>query len=291
MNIATQDKLRYADGEDEMRDWEVRPGLTWRQKRDAEVLRSMSRGTMLVYGDWGSGKDLFGNSVAYMNKYYFNRPVLLDTPPRNSFGLYTPFDAGAMMAEIRKMAKKAGVVGIEETKDEKEYDEFITEATRKWALEGEGYVLLKNAVVYLSELRRYCYKRNSGNKFNKFIGSLNTQVRHLDMLIIGTHIHPNEIDEYTFMQYANIRAKCEWSTTEPDTTKVKVAMRGIIGADFAYGQNIMLKPFYYYVNGRESHEFIGFDADPSNGPVGNRFYDLWKSKNFVNLIPVPPKEV
>lgn len=281
MSVATEEKLRYADDTDNMRDWELRPGLTWKARRDAEVIRSMSRGTMLVYGDRGGGKDLFGIGVDYLNKYYFGRPVLLDFMPKRAFGEYTPFDAGVMMQEIRKMAKVAGVTGIEETKDQKEYDEFIEEAVRGWALEGEGTVLLKNAVLHLSELKRYCYKRNPHNRFNKFVGSLNTVVRHLDMLIIGTHVFPNEIDEFTFMQYANIRVKCEWCITEPHTTKAKIAMRGIIGADFAYGSNIMLKPFYYYVNGKQPRSYLD----------GNRFYDLWQTKNYVNLMPVAPKEV
>lgn len=280
------DKIRYPDdGDDDMRDFPLRSELSWRARRDAGVMRTMSRGTMLISGDRGSGKDLFGVSTDFMMNYYFDRPILLDFIPKRLFNdscsKWGLFNARVMMQEIRKMAKAAGVEGILGTKDQKEYDQFIEEETAKWALEGEGYLLLKNAVLHLSELKRYCYNREPHNRFNKFVGSLNTIVRHLDMLIIGTHVFPNEIDEKTFVQYANIRANCEWCVSEPHTAKVKITLRGIIGADFAYGQNIAMKPFYYYVNGNEPRSFLG----------DKRFYDLWKSKNYVNLMPVPPKEV
>ena len=285
------EKLRFADDADDMEDFPLREGLSWRLRRDAEIIRSIGRGTMLIHGDRGSGKDLFGIAVDYMNKYYFNRPVLLDFLPKKAFGKYTLFNAQVMMREINKMAKVAGVEGITESEDPKEYDEFIGGAVSDWVLEGEGYILFKGAVIHLSELKRYCHKRNPHNRFNKFVGSLNTVVRHLDGLIVGTHTYANEIDEFTFMQYANIRANCEWSVSEPHTTRVKISLRGIIGADFAYGKNILLKPFYYTVNGQESHSFVGFDSDPADLPVGDRIYDLYKTKSMVNLKPVLKKEM
>ena len=289
--VQVAEKLRFADDTDDMGDFLLRDGLSWRLRRDAEVIRSIGRGTMLIHGDRGSGKDLLGVVLDYLNKYYFGRPVLLDFLPKRAFGEYSLFDAQVMMQQINKMAKEAGVEGITASKDQKEYDEFIGEAVSDWVLEGEGYILFKGAVIHLSELKRYCPKRNPMNRFNKFVGSLNTVVRHLDALIIGTHTYANEIDEFTFMQYANIRAKCEWSVSEPHTTKATISLRGIIGADFAYGKNILLKPFYYTVNGNEPHSFVGFDADTSQGPVGDRFYDLYKTKSMVNLKPVLKKEM
>ena len=281
MITQTTEKLRFADDSDDMDDFPLREGLSWRAKRDADIIRTIGRGTMLIHGDRGSGKDLLGVVLDYLNKYYFDRPILLDFLPKKAFGKYTLFNAQVMMQEINKMAKAAGVEGITESKDEKEYDEFIGEAVSDWVLEGEGYILFKGAVIHLSELKRYCHKRNPHNRFNKFVGSLNTVVRHLDGLIIGTHTYPNEIDEFTFMQYANIRAHCEWCVSEPHTTKAKISLRGIIGANFAYGSNILLKPFYYFVNGMEPHSFLD----------GEGFYKLYKSKSMVNLKPVLSKEM
>jgi len=281
MTVRVENKLKFADDADDMQDFPLREGLSWRMRRDAEVLRSIGRGTEIIFGDRGSGKDLYGSSTDYMHKYYFNRPIFLDFMPKKAFGEYHLFNARVMMDEINKMAKVAGVEGITETQDEKEYDEFIEEAVPDWALEGEGYVLLKGAVIHLSELKRYCHNRNPHNRFNKFVGSLNTIVRHLDALLRGTHTYPNEIDEKSFMQYANIRSRCEWCVTEPHTTKVKITLRGIIGADFAYGGNILLKPFYYYVNGNEPRSFLD----------GKRLYDIYKTKSMVNLKPVLRKEM
>ncbi len=271
---------RYVDDVDGMEDFPLREGLSWRRRKEAEIYRTFARGTMGVFGDRGSGKDLFAVSTAWLNKYYFGRRVLLDFLPKKAFGEYVLFDAAAMMREINKMAKAAGVEGIDEAGDKKEYDQFIEETTTKWVLEDEGYVLFKGAVWYLSELKRYCNKRNPHNKFNKFVGSINSVVRHLDMLVIGTHVFENEIDRFTFMQYCNIRAYCEWSWAREHTTKVRIRRTGYIGADSAWG-NIEGKPLTIFVNGNEPREILG----------GRRFYDLWKSKNYVNLRPVMAKEM
>jgi len=272
--------MRYVDDLDGMDDFPLRPGLPWRRRKEAELLRTIARGTMGVFGERGSGKDLFGMSTAYCMKYYFGRPVLLDTLPKRAFGEYHLFDAAAMMREINKMAKAAGVEGIENSQDQTEYDEFVGDATQKWVLEGEGYTLFRNAVWYLSELKRYCYKRNPHNKFNKFVGSINAIVRHLDMLVIGTHVYENEIDKFTFMQYAQIRAYCEWCMTRENTTKVRIRRMGYIGADISLG-NVEGKPLTIFVDGEQPRDILG----------GKRFYDLWKSKNAVNLRPVLAKEM
>ena len=235
---------------------------------------------MGVFGERGSGKDLFGVAISYLMKYYFGRRVLLDFLPKAAFGEYTLFDAAAVMREINKMAKAAGVQGIEKSGDHQEYDEFIGDATPRWALEGEGNTLFKGAVWYLSELKRYCYKRNPGNKFNKFVGSINSIVRHLDMLVIGTHVYENDIDKFTFLQYAQIRAYCEWCLTREHTTKVRIRRLGYIGADISLG-NVEGKPLVMFVDGNEPRDYLG----------GKRFYDLWKSKNAVNLRPVMAKEM
>lgn len=273
-------KLRFVDDVDEMGDFPLRPELGWRARKESEIYRTIARGTMLVSGERGSGKDLFGVSTDYMMKYYFGRPILLDFLPKKAFGAYSLFDANVMMREIRKMAKKTGVEGIEDTKDTNEYDEWVGDAARNWALEGEGYDLLKNAVLHLSELKRYCPKREPHRKVNKFVGALNTVVRHLDMLIIGTHVFENEIDRFTFLQYANIRAHCEWLMTRPHTARVKIKMTSVIGAADSYtGFEARLPALD--IDGKEPRGFLN----------GKCYFDLWKSKNYVNLIPVASKEV
>ena len=52
-------KLRYADDTEDMGDFPLREGLSWLARKDAEIQRAMGRGTELVYGDRGGGKDLY----------------------------------------------------------------------------------------------------------------------------------------------------------------------------------------------------------------------------------------
>ena len=147
----------------------VLPNPTRLEKKEMETLATFNRGVMLVVGPARSGKDLFGVSVAYQNKRYWGRPILLDFKPRRLFGEYTYFNPIMMSNEIDKMAKAANL-------DEGNPDEVLTkqqelirqDARDKWIEEHE--VKLKKAVIYLSELRRYCYNRNPHNRTNKDVG-------------------------------------------------------------------------------------------------------------------------
>lgn len=282
MSVAVTEP-KFAEDRDTMQDWAWREHLPWRRRKEAQIYHSISRGTMGVFGPPGGGKDLFGVSTAWLNKYYFGRRILLDFLPKRPFGEYTLFDGRVMMQEINKMAKASGVEGIEASADQQEYDQFVGSATEKWALEGEGYVLLQGAVLYLSELKRYCYKRQPHNRFNKFVGAINSIVRHLDLLVIGTHVFENEIDKYTFVQYmrlAGLKVECEWMQSQEHTTRATVTRYGYIGADCAYG-NVSGRTLRLRVNGNEPLDYLG----------GKRWYDLWESKNFVNLKPVAAKEM
>jgi len=287
MSVETITRLKeppYIDDEDDgMGDFALREDLPWKVRREARELRTISRGVMLVSGEPGSGKDLFSISFCARQRYLFNRKILLDFAPKRAwqelFGNYTHFDAAVMMREINKMAEAAHVKGIEKSADDKEYNEFMHEATREWALEGEGETILKGAILYLSELKRYCYNRNPHNPFNKFIGSINTIWRHLDLLVMGTHVLPREIDRTTFLAYAKLRANCSWSITEPHTTDVTITRGAYIGADCVY--NVEGRPITFHVNGKEPRKWL----------KGKCIYDLYMTKNKVSLKPVVRKEM
>jgi len=178
-----------------------------------------------------------------------------------------------MMKEISKMAKAAKMENFSTSNDTEESN-FLLDSTRKWATEGEGEMLLKGAFLYLSELKRYCYCRNPHNPFNKFIGSICDVHRHLDMLIVGTHIMKEEIDRFTYLAKTTHWAKCNWMTSRPDTTLVKIT-RG----RFYQGSNVwdvQSKPIPVYVDG----------ATPKKQLNGARPYDLYATKSYVNLKPV-----
>lgn len=272
-------ELEYADEIDDLEDFRLREDLDWRERRLAEHLRTISRGVMLVTGDPGSGKDLFGMAFSARQKYFFNRRTLLDFLPKKAYGEYVPFNARVMMTEINKMAKLSGVEGIAETKDQTEYDEFVEQATVHWVLEGEGEALLKNSLLYLSELKRYCYNRNPHNRFNKFIGSINSVWRHLDLLVLGTHVLSREIDKFTYLSYAKIRANCSWCISRRHTAEVRISRGAFAGASDVFV--VEGQPLTIYVNGDEPKDWLG----------GKRVFDLYKSKNYVNLKPVVKKEM
>lgn len=278
MALASPIYAEEVDGE--MDDFPLRKGLSWKARKEARELRTISRGVMLVYGDPGSGKDLFGISLCARQKYLFGRRILLDFLPCRAFdkieggGNYVLFNAQVMMQEINKMAKLAGVEGIEGSNDVEEKSEFVEEATKNWALEGEGEALLKNSVLYLSELKRYCYNRNPHNLFNKFIGAINSVWRHLDLLVIGTHVQAHEIDKYTYLGYTKIWAHCDWSITQEHTSDVKIRRGAFIGASGVY--RVEGIPLVLHVDGNKPREWLR----------GKRIYDLYLTKNMVNLKPV-----
>ena len=264
--------LEFAD-DVQLEDFPTREGLGYRERKEAEFLRTMARGVMLVTGQPGSGKDLFGNSVSWLNKYYFDRRALLDFLPKKAYGKYTPFNASVMMREIDKMAKKAGMENFQSSKDEGEGD-FLKDETVRWATEGEGELLLESAVLYLSELKRYCYNRNPHNPFNKFIGSICTVWRHLDLLVIGTHVQAHEIDRYSFLEYVTHRAKCSWSLSRPNTADVRVSRGAYIGVNNVY--DVTAKDVIVHVDGKKPRRILN----------GKCFYDIYPTKNMVNLKPV-----
>ena len=265
--------LEYDEDVDIVESLQYRDGLTWKEQKEAEFLKSIGKGVMLVTGKPGSGKDLFATSISYLNKYYFNRRVMLDFRPKVAFGEYTLFNAAIMMNEIDKMARAAKTEGA----TAEETDKLVTSASEKYIEQNE--TLFQGSILYLSELKRYSYNRNPHNPVNKFIGSLCTVWRHLDLLIIGTHVQKHEIDQYSFLAYVTHWAKCSWSLTNQDTTDVTITRGAFIGASGVY--DVAAKPIILHVNGNKPRSLLD----------GKRFYDLYPTKNLVNLKPVIRKNI
>jgi hypothetical protein len=318
----------------------ILPDPTRDERREIRYLKSIYRGVMFVEAKAGQGKDLLVMTLSYLSKRYFGRPVVLDMKPKRLFGFYHPFNPQIMVREINKMARKAGIeridvnVPLKKGKEEQAFDE----AAKEWL--GENEVMFQNAVVYLSELGRYCPRRNPHNRVNRFIGSLASQWRHLNMLLIGTHVLEEEIDRTTFLGHTNIWAKPKWGMTKLNTTDVKIE-RGIYESEYGCF-NVTLPPFNYQVDGGEPREFLttektlfkvtpkglkeaGNDRVVENLAqmnlgtaidiakklqcgvedavdalwmlslkgyvVGNRYFDLYNSWNWVNLKPTLAKEI
>ena len=252
---------------------------TWKQKKEIELYKTLYRGVMLVTGKARAGKDLFGIIFSYLMKLYFGRPVLLDFKPKRLFGEYIPFHPQTMIQEINKMAQQAKFVSdnieVPMTKAEENY--FVNH-TQEW-LNTKGETLFKGAILYLSELKRYCYNRNPMSRMNKFVGALCDIHGHLDLLVLGTHIDHREIDYKTFLKNVTIWANCKWSLTRPNNTRVTIRRGSYISELGSF--DVALKPFIYWVDGAEHRSFLG----------GQRIYDLYNTQNPVNLKPVLPKEM
>jgi len=251
---------------------------TWKQKKEIELYKTLYRGIMFVYGKPRSGKDLFGVLFCLLMKHYFGRPIMLDFKPKRPFGDYIPFDPTVFIQEINKIARQAQFKSDNvETPMTKAEEDYFLNHTQEWLSKNETF--FKNAVLYLSELKRYCYKRNPHSRMNKFIGSLNDFHGHLDLLVLGTHTDPKEIDEYTYLSKTTVWANCQWSVKRLNNTKVTIRRGTYISelGSFDYA----LKPFIYWVDGAEPRSFLG----------GLRLYDAYNTQNFVNLKPVLPKEM
>lgn len=318
----------------------VLPNPTRLEKKEMEALSTFNRGVMLIIGKAGSGKDLLAMSTCYQNKRFWGRRILLDMKPRRLFGEYTYFDPMVMSKEIDKMARLASLTSDNpnEQVSSKE-DGILKSATDEWIEEHTS--LFEGSVLYLSELRRYCYNRNPHNRVNKAVGAICTQWRHLDMLIIGTHIQEHEIDRWTFKGNVTHWAECDWMVTQLNSTKAKIR-RDIALTDYG-NYNLRMRPIAITIDGGMPRRFLSMpdtvygitpfgenalfkgrndiegieilrylkENKPQEAQIitsafsetqedidnvlfslveqgfvkGNRFFDLWNSKNKVNLKP------
>jgi len=268
INILNQKGLQFADDDEEMADFKIREGLSWYAMKQVELLRTIARGFMLITGEPGGGKDLFAVSTASIFKYCFERRIILDFKPKKAFGAYTLCDTNTIIQKIKGIAKASSVEGIEGSDDPKELAQFMEEATVKWLLEGEGYEIFKGAVYYISELKKVAYNRNPNSRTNKFIGTLGTVWRHLDLLLMGTHVYSNELDVKAFLQYAKLRTYCS-QTLKEHVIRAKINRGMYAGPDFVVS-NLEMKALIFYVDGNEPRDFLG----------GKRFFDLYQTKHM-----------
>lgn len=269
------ERLQFADDEDDFSDFPRREGLSWYAEKVADMLSAISRGFMLITGEPGAGKDLFAVSTCALMKYIFGRGIILDFLPKRAFGEYTLMNTTTIIGKITEIAKSLRVGGIENSNDKGELAQFMEEAVVTWLLEGEGYDIFKGKVYYISELKKVVYNRNPMSRTNKFIGTLGTARRHLDMLMMGTHVKENEIDVKAFLEYAKLRAFCTQTIkvvdgrTIPHMCKAVVIRGEYAAASFVVG-NVLMKPLVFYIDGAEPRDFLG----------GKRFYDLYKTKHM-----------
>ena len=132
-------------------------GLTPAQRHQARLLYNIFNGLWglcLVKGLPGAGKDLFCNYISYLIKTYFPHVrILRDEPPRALYGAHAGiFNKNVLATEFDKMTQFAKGATI------KQYGTMLERAADEWVT-GEGAVLIKNSVIYLSEYWDWVYKR------------------------------------------------------------------------------------------------------------------------------------
>lgn len=181
-------------------------GLTQEERGQATILYNLFNelwGVCLIVGDPGTGKDTFGNYLAYTLKRYFpQKRILRDEKPRALFGEYAGlFNEQVIKEDLKRMREAAKGVGATKI------DEVMEKAADEWVGK-EGNVLLKNSVLYLTEYWRYCYNREPHNPMNKTMGGIHKMKRHLDCFIIGTGQLASELDKKTCLPWVDWRVTC-----------------------------------------------------------------------------------
>jgi hypothetical protein len=132
-----------------------------------------------------------------------------DEKPRKLFGPYAGLFNEAVLSEdltrMKSLAQGASAIKIDDIMD-KAADDWITD---------RGSVMLKNSVLYLTELWNYCYNRDPHKPINKTMGAIYKTKRHLDCLIIGTVQLPSELDKKTCLPWVDWKVTCTHSSSNP----------------------------------------------------------------------------
>ncbi len=187
------------------------PGLSLDERRQATILYRLFNelwGVCITQGDPGSGKDLFGNYLAWKLKRYFpHKRILRDEKPRRLFGPYAGlFNEQVLVDDLARLAGVAKGVGATRI------DTVMEKAADDWA-STKGTVLLKNSVLYLAEYWRYVYNRDPHNPMNKTMGGVQKIKRHLDILVIGTTQMVEELDRRTAKPWIDWLVTCTKSVS------------------------------------------------------------------------------
>jgi len=265
----------------------VMPGLSVTEKAEARFLYKYSKGLMIVSGDPGSGKGLFSNTFAWKMRRYFGKPLMLDYRPRplmdyNAPHRYIPFNVDMFVDEMGKMHEASKGVdlqkraietasAIDETEVPINYDEW---------LKTRGKVRFQNAILLLDEFHRYMDKFRQTSNMNKYMGGLIRLWRHLDLLVIGVTQNANDdLEANRCLKYVSHDVRTQWAAFRKDTTICQLyPMRYVSGSQVI---QVAGKPFQMIVDGGKPRVALG----------GQRYFDLYPSKNFMSMVPSAKRRI
>ena len=247
---------------------QLNDGLTAEDIGLARLIAPFSKGVIIVTGAPRSGKDMFGNWLAYQVRRLFRgKKVLRDEKPRRLFGAYIPFNEFILNQDIARMKEVADGKGSKTSKSA-EMDRLADD----W-LKTKGEFLLQNAVLYLTEFGRYMYNREPFNPMNRLLGRILRMWGHLDLLVIGTTQMRKELDRFTCLPFVTSEVRCKWSLKNSDVGLYNIHPEKTVTSGGAVAMGGKVIPIR--LNGRIPRKELG----------GKRLFDLWNSKSAPQITP------
>jgi len=250
---------------------ELQPGLTDEEIKDAQFMKRVVRGIMIVTGMPRQGKGLFAIATSWKLKRFYARRILLDFRPRRAFGIYEMFNETVFADEAYKMAELAKGATLENTSD-KEQKAILKDASNiaMKCVETYGQVMLEHSVLVLDEFHRYMHNRRPFNPMGILLGRVLKLWGHLDILVIGIAQQKRELDRISCLPYITHEVRCSWCETKPDTAQCT-----LYPVKYVYSSGMLqvkgkAKPLF--VNGRK----------PRQGLPGG-YYSLYNTKNIVPI--------
>lgn len=250
---------------------ELQPGLSDGEIKEAQFMKRMVRGVMIVTGMPRQGKGLMAMATSWKLKRFFARRVLLDFRPRRAFGIYKPFNEEVFAEEAYKMAELAKGATLENTsdKEQKAILQNASDIAREW-MDTQGQVMLEHSVLVLDEFHRYMHNRRPFNPMGILLGRILKLWGHLDILVIGIAQQKRELDRISCLPYITHEVRCSWCETVPDT-----ALCTLYPVKYVYSKGMLqvkgkAKPLY--VNGRKPRPGL---------PCG--YYSLYNTKNIIPI--------
>jgi len=262
---------------------ELNDGLTEAEMKVASFYALLSRGVMIVHGNPGCGKGVFGTFIAWkLRRFFKSKRVLLDYSPRRLFDYgyynnqYEMFNADVMMKEIKKMGDTAGkVINSGEDADLKDTElADVKDLTKKWA--NDNKLKFVECILEWDELKRYFHNRRPHNPLGVMGSNIISVWRHLGMLVLGMCPNIREIDSNGFLQYVTHEVRPDWcSKPKIDTTLCRIRRKSHVSFDGII--KFETKPRGLFVNGGKPRPEIGvqlINPELANGNQEKRIVEF-----------------
>lgn len=276
------DALLYDESGDNS-DFKLMPNLTDEEIDDALFWKDHARGLMLVLGEEGSGKTMFGHMLAYKMNKYFGLTLVSDTRPRKLFGRYVPFSEAFLVEQSDRMWE----VATGQIKEDKLRDPDLPlvrphiTPDGKW-VSSRGDVLIQRSVLLLDEFgSKYMNRREPNNPIHRtLLFKILPLWRHLGSLIIGMTPSLDFIDPLCDEKITS-EAHCERALVLDSKSNALIPDSLVFRVHIKPRRSITPLGEYGYA---PSDVFIDMDAkEPKDMLGGNAWKDLYNHRQAVAL--------